>query len=258
MPDCPLPTPFPALIDGDWVPVTGGESGGLVFARQGDQPAYLKYGTGHVADELTNEMARLRWLEGRWPAPRMLAFASEGGAAWLVTEALSGMTVDAVLAAEPHRAVEIAALLGRYLRDFHALPAGQCPFEMGADLRMAAASRNIELGLVDETDFDAERQGWTAAQVWDALVAARPEVLHRVVTHGDFSTGNLLIADGAVAGMIDVGRLGLADPWQDLAILWSNLAAHGADAQAAMLAAYGIAEPDEARLRFHLLLDELF
>lgn len=56
--------------------------------------------------------------------------------------------------------------------------------------------------------------------------------------------------------MIDVGRLGVADRYQDLAILWNNLEEYGLGAE--LLRAYGEAEPDETRLRFHLMLDELF
>ncbi|MGJ3626346.1 phosphotransferase [Sphingomonas sp. MMS24-JH45] len=70
-------------------------------------------------------------------------------------------------------------------------------------------------------------------------------VAERVVTHGDFSLGNVMF-DGAgnVTGCIDVGPLGLADPYQDIAIFWQNLADHGPSAQTAFLDALGIDAPD--------------
>ena len=61
-----------------------------------------------------------------------------------------------------------------------------------------------------------------------------------------------------MTGCIDVGRLGAADPYQDLAILWENLGEFGADAQRALWRAYGVAAPDERKLLFHLCLDEFF
>ncbi|NJB98437.1 aminoglycoside phosphotransferase [Sphingomonas trueperi] len=84
-----------------------------------------------------------------------------------------------------------------------------------------------------------------------------PATFDRVVTHGDFSLDNLLVADGEVTGCIDLGRVGIADRWQDLAILWHSLAEFGDKAAAAMLQSYGIAV-DPARLAFHLRLDEFF
>lgn len=143
------------------------------------------------------------------------------------------------------------------MRRLHALPVADCPFDASHPVRLAQARRNIDAGRVDEADFDDIRAGWTADQVWEALHASMPPAFERIVTHGDFSTGNILIdADGSVTGIVDVGRLGVADPYQDLAVLWNNFEAYGLGAR--LFEAYGIAEPDEARLHFHLLLDELF
>jgi aminoglycoside 3'-phosphotransferase I len=59
-------------------------------------------------------------------------------------------------------------------------------------------------------------------------------------------------------GCIDVGRVGAADPNQDLAILRHNLAAIGEAAQLALWPAYGIQAPDIRKIPFHLCLDGFF
>lgn len=79
-----------------------------------------------------------------------------------------------------------------------------------------------------------------------------------VVTHGDFSLDNLLIVEGKVVGCIDVGRAGIADRYQDLAVLWNCLEEFEPSLQERLVAQYGIADPDRRKLQFHLLLDELF
>ena len=61
-----------------------------------------------------------------------------------------------------------------------------------------------------------------------------------------------------VMGCIDAGRAGAADPDQDLASRRNTLGEFGAEAQRARWAAHEIAEPGEARLQFHLCLDEPF
>ena len=85
-----------------------------------------------------------------------------------------------------------------------------------------------------------------------------PLEFDRVFTHGDFTLDNLLIEGGAVVGCIDVGRAGVADRYQDLALLWNCLGEFGLDLQARLFAQYGIDRPDPRRMGFHLLLDELF
>jgi len=50
----------------------------------------------------------------------------------------------------------------------------------------------------------------------------------------------------------------VADPYQDLAILWRDLGEFGGDVQHAMWQAYGIAAPNERTLGFHLCMDEFF
>ncbi|MCW6006938.1 aminoglycoside phosphotransferase family protein [Micromonospora sp. CPCC 205371] len=59
-----------------------------------------------------------------------------------------------------------------------------------------------------------------AAAVWDAALAAewRGEP---VWFHGDIAAGNLLVADGKLAAVIDFGTSGVGDPACDLVIAWT-------------------------------------
>ena len=232
-----------------------GESGGDVL-RVGDN-AYLKHGSGLVAQDIADEYARLTWLRGRIAVPRVLYFAAFEEASWLLTEAVPGQSAEDLLDDPRTRSSTISALAA-FLHSFHALPAAECPFEAGHELRMIDARRNIDAGRVDESDFDDNHRGWSAERIWKSLQQALPLPFQRVVTHGDFSTANIFLEAGEVTGCIDVGRAGVADPYQDLAILWNNLGDQGPEAQAELLASYGATEPDLARLRFHLDLDELF
>lgn len=158
----------------------------------------------------------------------------------------------------PEQRTETVAALAGSLRLLHALPLADCPFHAGHELRLAEARRNVEAGRVDASDFDAAHEGWSTEQVWAEMTALLPLPFGRVVTHGDYSLGNVLLENGYVTGCIDVGRAGAADPYQDLAILWRDLEEFGGDCQRELLRAYGITEPDEPKLRFHLCLDEFF
>ena len=241
-------------------PVTTGESGGEVhrLSAPGRADCFLKAGRGSVSDDITHEMLRLTWLDGRLPAPRVLHFVRNDDHAALLSTALPGVAAAEWLAAHPERAADAVHSIAEFLRQLHALPVEHCPFEAGHVLRLAAARQRLAAGLVDEEDFDEARAGMSAEAVWAAMQAMLPLSFERVVTHGDFSLDNIFLEDGRVTGCLDVGRLGVADPYQDVAILWNNLSELGAELQETWLSAYGVMPPDNARLAFHCCLDEFF
>lgn len=237
-----------------------GESGCAVYRLAGPdgRDLYLKHGTGPFADDAFDEAARLRWLAGRLPVPTVRAVAADPDGTWVLTDAIGGRTAWQLLDAEPAGRGVVVDALADFLRRLHALPVDRCPFAAGHELRLAHARERLAAGLIDEEDFGDEHTGWSAERLVTAMTALLPIAAERVVTHGDFSLDNLILRDGAVAGCIDVGRLGVADPYQDIAILWSCLGEFDAALQRRFVERYGIVQPDERRLRFHLMLDECF
>jgi aminoglycoside 3'-phosphotransferase-1 len=242
------------------IQITTGESGGVVhrLSAPGRSDCFLKLGRGAVADDITHEMLRLTWLDGRLPAPRVLHFVRNDDHAALLSSALPGVAAAEWMAEHPERAGDAVHCIADFLRQLHALPVEHCPFEAGHVLRLAAARQRLDAGLVDEEDFDEARAGMSAEAVWAEMQAMLPRSFERVVTHGDFSLDNIFLEDGRVTGCLDVGRLGVADPYQDVAILWNNLSEFGSELQEAWLSAYGVMPPDNARLAFHCCLDEFF
>lgn len=250
-----------ALAGHAWARDRVGESGGAVYRLHGKPGApdlYLKHGRHAVADAIDDEAARLRWLAGRLPVPAVVNVVRTADEAWLLMTALAGKTAGQLLEADPGQGHAVVDALASFLKRLHAIPASACPFDSDHARRLVLARSRIEAGLVDEGDFDEERAGWTAQQVWDAMQALLPLAPDPVVTHGDYSLDNLLIADGEVAGCIDAGRVGIADRYQDLAIAWNCLGEFGGALQERFLRTYGITEPDWRKLQFHLMLDELF
>jgi aminoglycoside 3'-phosphotransferase I len=253
-----LPAGLDWLGGGRWARDRVGESGAAVYRVEAEGRAFfLKHGTGPHADDVADEGARLRWLQGRMPVPVTRWFAAAGEEAWLLTDAVPGRTAYELLAGDAEPEPIVDALADLLLR-LHALPAERCPFNAAHPLRLAHARERMEAGEVNEDDFGDAHDGWTAHAVWDEMMTLLPEPAAPVVTHGDFSLDNILLADGKVTGLIDLGRVGLADRYQDLAILWDSLGEFGADVQARMWRRYGIAAPDGRRMQFHLCLDEFF
>lgn len=67
---------------------------------------------------------------------------------------------------------------------------------------------NIPADVVNEIWHSALEATWDGQPVW---------------FHGDMAAGNLLVRDGALAGVIDFGTCGVGDPACDLAIAWTLL-----------------------------------
>jgi kanamycin kinase len=133
-----------------------------------------------------------------------------------------------------------------------------CPF----DRRLAVTVPEALAAEVDLDDLDDERLGRTRDDLVAELLTTRPPEEDLAVCHGDLCVPNVLFDPETcqVTGVIDTGRLGVADRWVDLAIATRSLGSddnpqYGPQAAARFLDAYGVA-PDPAKTAFFRLLDE--
>ncbi len=68
----------------------------------------------------------------------------------------------------------------------------------------------------------------------------------------------LQLSKSSIYSTKPVGRVGIADRYQDLAILWNCLGEFSPSLQKRLFQKYGIDNPDMNKLQFHLMLDEFF
>lgn len=204
---------------------------------------------------LRDEVARLRWFSGRLPVPEVVAFERDREREYLAMTRLRGIPMshpDAVL--HPER---MADLLARALRELHALPARDCPFDTSLRAALPLARERVAAGLVDETDFDEDHLGRSAVSVFNELARTRPAE-DLVLTHGDPTLENFIVQGEHLSGMLDLGRAGLADRHVDLSIAVRSLRRNLGDEHAeAFLDTYGRERVDPAKLEYYRLLDEL-
>ena len=213
-------------------PVWANEAGGLTFAT--DDARFVKHGPRSEETSMDAEAARLAWAGRFTLVPRVLEVGGDTTHEWLVTAALPGESaVSPRWVADPATAVRA---VGEGLRALHdALPVPECPFDWGVPERAArAAGRGIPLP--------------------DALRDAPPIDLP-VVCHGDACCPNTLIADdGRWMAHVDLGALGVADRWADIAVAsMSTEWNYGPGWDDALIAAYGV-EPDRERLAYYRAL----
>ncbi|UGQ12372.1 APH(3'') family aminoglycoside O-phosphotransferase [Yinghuangia sp. ASG 101] len=252
--------------DGDWLPVSAGESGAAVF-RSADATRYAKCVPAADAADLEAERDRVAWLSGQGvPGPRVLDWHSGDAGACLTTSAVSGVPADQVPAEKLRVAWEHIA---DAVRRLHEVPVSRCPFRRGLDAMVAVARDVVARDAVNPEFLPVEQQHTPTAQLLDRVTRQVPrrreqEAADMAVCHGDLCLPNIILDPRTleVSGFIDLGRLGLADRYADLALLLANARetwAHeerGRAADIAFAERYGIAL-DHDRLRFYLHLDPL-
>ena len=240
-----------------------GYSGALVLALPADGPgvqrSFIKIDRVDSADSLFVEQAVLRQLAESLPVPRVLAFDQVGDHWVLRMSAVPGINAsDVRLHAQPE---QLVAALARALRRIHALPAqAHSRFDRRLDVTLAEAERRLRAGQVDFDDLDEERQGLSSEALGMLLRKSRPASEDLVPTHGDYCLPNVLFDPESLAltGFVDLGRFGLADRHQDLALAIRSLRHNlDLDYSGMFFEAYGVT-PDRDKLAFYQLLDEFF
>ncbi|HEY8576989.1 MAG TPA: APH(3') family aminoglycoside O-phosphotransferase [Devosia sp.] len=251
-----LPLRLVALASREWSRVTIGKSQAAVWRLEAPgETLFLKSAPRHCANPLDIEVDRLAWLATTGlPCPAVLDFVEGEDTEWLLMSAVAGADLTTMV----ERPEALCAIMADALRRLHQVDLATCPFDHRLDRKLGMAERNFVAGWVDESDFDDEHQGWSAGQVLDWVKRNRPDEAHLVVAHGDACLPNIMALDGAVSGFVDCGRLGIADPWQDLALACRSIASNcGKQYVQHFLARYG-AEWSADRNRYYATMDNLF
>ncbi|WP_129935401.1 APH(3'') family aminoglycoside O-phosphotransferase [Escherichia coli] len=229
----------------DWLPVRGGESGDFVF-RRGDGHAFAKIAPASRRGELAGE---------------------EQEGACLVITAIPGVPAADLSGADLLKAWPS---MGQQLGAVHSLSVDQCPFERRLSRMFGRAvdvvSRNaVNPDFLPDEDKSTPQLDLLARVERELPVRLDQERTDMVVCHGDPCMPNFMVDPKTLqcTGLIDLGRLGTADRYADLALMIANAEENWAApdeaerAFAVLFNVLGIEAPDRERLAFYLRLDPL-
>ncbi|TDW15485.1 aminoglycoside 3'-phosphotransferase [Kribbella kalugense] len=243
------------MLSDDWAPVEIGESDTSVYRRGG---VFAKCcGPSGVA-ELVAERDRVEWLAGTGlPGASVVDWLESADGACLMTSAVPGVAGDTLPPAAYDRAMRS---FGAVLRDLHSLT--DCPFERPLADVIATATDVVRRDAVNPDFLTDEWRLLKPSELLDQVIAERPyieSVLDPVVCHGDACLPNIFFDPETleVTGLIDLGRLGIADRYSDLALTTIQFHDEWSADSTPFLEAYGVPEPDRRRLHFFRLLDPL-
>jgi streptomycin 3"-kinase len=238
-----------------WTVVEIGESDTTVY-RRGN--TYAKCCGPSGVGELAAERDRIRWLaDTELPGATVLDWIDSSDGGCLMTSAVPGVPGDTLPPESHERAMRS---LGRVLWELHAL--ADCPFERPLAEVIATASDVVQRGAVNPQFLTDEWRKVAPEELLAEVVAESTyveKVLEPVVCHGDACLPNVFFDPDTleVTGLIDLGRLGIADRYSDLALTTIQFHDEWSADPAPFLEAYGVPDPDSRRLRFFRLLDPL-
>jgi kanamycin kinase len=199
------------------------------------------------------EAKRIIWARAHVPVPEVLEFGVTDDTTWFLSRAIPGDDATA----ERFR-VDLPGLVRRLaiaLRRLHSIPVDACPFSFRLDDALQHAEHRLRHGEIDPPrDFHTEHAHLSAEAALRQLIAARPPSEDLVVCHGDYCVPNILFHGDALAGFVDLGELGIADRWWDLAVAtWSLTWNFGPGYESMFFDSYGV-DLDADRCQYYRLL----
>lgn len=219
-------------------------------------------------EEAENEHLMLRHLWGKLPVPPVYSYEIQDGRSYLLMGKCPGkMACSEEYMENPLMQVR---LLADGLKKLWAIDISHSPSNWGLKRKLAQAEYNIENGLVDldnvEPDTFSEKGFANPAALLQWLYDNRPEE-DLVLSHGDYCLPNVFGIRDRVSGYIDLGKTGIADRWCDIALCYRSLShnfngkccgkAHPGCNDLLLFRELGL-EPDWKKIRYYILLDELF
>lgn len=220
---------------------------------------------GGIAD---TEYEMMAWLQGKLPVPEIIAYEKTNKLSYLLMSRCKGeMSCSEYWLKQPQRLCE---QLAKTLKMLWETDISDCPSDCTLKQKLKQAEYNVVNGLVDmdntETDTFGDRGFKDPEALLYWLQNNTPDE-EPVLTHGDFCLPNVILKNDALSGLIDLGRAGIADKWCDIALCYRSLRDNydgkysGTKIngfQPSLLFDMLELTPDMDKLRYYLLLDELF
>jgi kanamycin kinase len=217
---------------------------------------YVKVKASDATITLRNEAAAMRWASKYLRVPEVLDDGSVDGLDWLVTAEMAG--VPATQDARRPTPEVLVPIVARGLRRFHeTLPVDDCPFRFTVRAAIDVARRRLAEGREKWDDLHEEHKHMTVEEAVARLEATAPAHEDLVVCHGDYCYPNVFIEGEEVTGYLDLGELGVADRWWDVATgMWSTTWNVGPGYEELFAASYGV-DVDEDKLAYFRLQYDL-
>jgi len=221
-----------------------------------------------ISEESENEYCVMEWLQDKLPVPKVLGFESDEKKNYLLMTKVPGeMSCADKYMKNPE---QLTTIMAEGLQMLWKVDISNCPYTCNLEKKLQMAKCAVENNLVDldnvEPDTFSENGFKNPDDLLQWLNENKPEE-DLVLSHGDYCLPNIFLSDGKVSGYIDLGKTGIADKWEDIALCYRSLL-HNFDGKYTRKQYQGFRgdmlfeklgiEPNWDKIRYYILLDELF
>lgn len=221
-----------------------------------------------VTNQSKQNIEMMNWLGKKIPVPKVIYYEIVDGYEYLLMSKIEGQ-----MACSEHfleNPTELLKILSDALKMLWKADISDCPKNRTIEKELEEAKYRIANNLVDLADCDPETFGDNGfvnpQELLNWLNDNKPNY-EPVLSHGDFCLPNIFIKNNEISGFIDLGDAGIGDKYRDIALCYRSLrnnfnGTYGGkvypDFTPDKLFEYLEIDPDYDKIRFYLLLDELF
>ena len=206
-------------------------------------------------DESIREHEMYHWLKEKVPVPKVVCECFEDGMDYLLLEKVNGIMLDSeCYVKNPEQLVRLAA---EGLNMLWKIPISKCPFNASIESKLKKVKEKIDNGMKICVDKNIYTDGFNNEKdVYEYLVSNMPKE-DKVLVHGDYCFNNYFAQNNKISGFIDMGRGGIGDRYQDIALCVRELMDYE-KCYTDLLFTYLSIKPNYEKIRYYILLDELF
>ena len=221
-----------------------------------------------VNEESKTEYDIMKWDAVKDVVPNVLAYEVVENTSYLIMSKMDGK----MLCSEEymHNPRKLVKVMADGLKHLWSIDVSNCPCDYSLDKKLQMAKYNVENGLVDmdncQPDTYGEKGFANSEELLEWLYDNKPDE-ELVLAHGDYCLPNIFGEGNEFKGFIDVGKMGKADKWQDIALGYRSLKNNIKGVYNGVKYDYfnpdilfeelGI-EPDWEKIKYYILMDELF
>jgi kanamycin kinase/aminoglycoside 3'-phosphotransferase-3 len=169
------------------------------------------------------EHMKLKWLQGKLAAPKIIFYEEKDCVNYLLTESLDGGMVCSDYYMNNHE--EGLCVIIESLNSLKSIDISDCPFNVGVNHKLSIIKHNIDnnpAAVNDVVGKEALDKYGSIEAIYNYLISNKP-IEEPAFSHGDPSLPNIFGKQNEFTGFIDVGDCGIADFWWDVTIVAKSI-----------------------------------